>query len=83
MCIPTGREKRSAERRHHQLFAGSPRRKEAPVNQLIEQLLRSNDVRPEFSVEDAQGHPVVGIDVLYAPMAERESSRYSRVLNCG
>ena len=41
--------------------------KEGPVHQLMEQLLRSNDVRPEFSVEDAQGHSVVGIDVhVYA-----------------
>ena len=41
--------------------------KEGPVHQLIEQLLRSNDVRPEFSVEDAQGHSVVGIDArVYA-----------------
>ena len=37
------------------------------MHQLIEQLLRSNDVHPEFSVEDAQGHSVVGIDVhVYA-----------------
>ncbi len=41
--------------------------KEGPVHQLIEQLLRSNDVRPTFAVEDAAGHPVVGIDVhVYA-----------------
>ncbi len=41
--------------------------KEGAVHQLIEQLLRSNDVHPEFSVEDAQGHSVVGIDVhVYA-----------------
>jgi hypothetical protein len=41
--------------------------KEGPVHQLIEQLLRSNDVHPEFSVEDAQGHSIVGIDAhVYA-----------------
>ena len=37
------------------------------MHQLIEQLLRANDVHPEFSVEDGQGHSVVGIDVhVYA-----------------
>ncbi len=41
--------------------------KEGDVHQLIEQLLRSNDVRPEFSVEDAKGHSMVGIDAhVYA-----------------
>jgi hypothetical protein len=36
--------------------------KEGPVHQLIEQLLRSNDVHPGFSAEDAAGHTIVGID---------------------
>lgn len=41
--------------------------KEGPVHQLVEQLLRSNDVRPGFSVEDSGGHSVVGIDAhVYA-----------------
>ncbi|MHB1935684.1 MAG: beta-galactosidase [Acidobacteriaceae bacterium] len=41
--------------------------KEGPVHQLVEQLLRSNDVRPGFSVEDTAGHSVVGIDAhVYA-----------------
>ncbi|HZC44658.1 MAG TPA: hypothetical protein VE195_10810, partial [Acidobacteriaceae bacterium] len=41
--------------------------KEGPVHQLIEELLRSIDVHPRFSVEDAAGHSVVGIDAhVYA-----------------
>jgi hypothetical protein len=37
--------------------------KEGPVHQLIENLLRTNGVHPQFTVEDAKGHNVVGIDV--------------------
>ena len=41
--------------------------KEKPVHELVEQLLRSNDMRPEFAVEDAAGHNVVGVDThVYA-----------------
>ncbi len=37
--------------------------KEGAVHQLIENLLSSNGVHPEFSVVDAAGHSVVGIDM--------------------
>jgi hypothetical protein len=41
--------------------------KEGPVHELVEQLLRSNDVQPTFAVEDAAGHSMVGIDAhVYA-----------------
>jgi Beta-galactosidase len=41
--------------------------KEGPIHREIEDLLRSNGVRPEFAVEDDKGHSVVGIDVhVYA-----------------
>jgi hypothetical protein len=36
--------------------------KEGPLHAMIENLLRSNGVHPPFSVEDAAGHTVVGID---------------------
>ncbi len=36
--------------------------KEGPVHHLIENLLRSNGVHPEFAVENAAGQPVVGVD---------------------
>ncbi|MEO6828390.1 MAG: alpha-amylase family protein, partial [Acidobacteriaceae bacterium] len=36
--------------------------KEGPLHTMIGQLLRTNGVRPPFSVEDASGHSVVGID---------------------
>ncbi len=36
---------------------------EGPIQQLLEQVLRSHGVRPPFSVEDAAGHNVVGIDL--------------------
>jgi hypothetical protein len=35
---------------------------EGPIHQLIENLLRSLGVHPPFTVEDAAGHSVVGID---------------------
>jgi hypothetical protein len=37
--------------------------KEGPLHAMIENLLRSNGVRPPFSVEDATGRTVVGIDM--------------------
>lgn len=37
--------------------------KEGPLHAMMENLLRSNGVHPPFSVEDAAGHTVVGIDV--------------------
>ncbi|MEO6828648.1 MAG: beta-galactosidase [Acidobacteriaceae bacterium] len=41
--------------------------KEGPTHELVENLLRSNGVRPQFAVEDAAGHSVVGIDThVYA-----------------
>ncbi|MGO8718768.1 MAG: hypothetical protein ACLQMO_06070, partial [Acidobacteriaceae bacterium] len=41
--------------------------KEGPIHQQIEELLRSNGVRPQFAVEDDKGHSVVGIDAhVYA-----------------
>ena len=41
--------------------------KEGPVHQLVEQLLRSNDVQSGFAAEDAAGHSIVGIDAhVYA-----------------
>ena len=35
--------------------------KEAPVHDLIGEMLRANGIHPEFAVEDAQGKPVVGV----------------------
>ncbi|MFC3103778.1 beta-galactosidase [Salinisphaera aquimarina] len=35
---------------------------EAAMHRTIEQLLRANDIRPRFAVEDDNGHAVVGID---------------------
>lgn len=35
--------------------------KEAPVHDLIGEMLRSNGVHPEFAVEDVQGKPIVGV----------------------
>jgi hypothetical protein len=35
--------------------------KEAPVHDLIGEMLRSNGVHPEFTVDDAQGKPIVGV----------------------
>lgn len=41
--------------------------KEGPIHRQIEDLLRSNGVQPQFAVEDADGHSVVGIDAhIYA-----------------
>ncbi len=41
--------------------------KEGPTHQLIQNLLRSNGVDPQFAVEDSKGHNVVGIDAhVYA-----------------
>ena len=37
--------------------------KEGPVHKSIGELLRSNGVRPEFSVTDSTGNPVVGVEV--------------------
>ncbi len=37
--------------------------KEAPVHKSVGDLLRSNGVRPEFSVTDSAGQPVVGVEV--------------------
>ena len=36
--------------------------KEGPVHELIGNLLRSNGIRPEFAVTDANGNPVVGVE---------------------
>jgi hypothetical protein len=36
--------------------------KEGPVHELVENLLRSNGIRPEFAVMDAKGNPVVGVE---------------------
>ena len=37
--------------------------KEGPVHQLVGDLLRSNGVRPEFAIADANGRPPVGVEV--------------------
>jgi hypothetical protein len=37
--------------------------KEGPVHKSVGELLRSNGVKPEFSVTDSAGHPVVGVEV--------------------
>lgn len=38
-------------------------KKEAPVHQLVGDLLRSHGMNPEFSVTDAAGRPVVGVEL--------------------
>ena len=41
--------------------------KEKSVHEMVEQLLRSNGVHPDFAVEDVTGHSVVGVDAhVYA-----------------
>lgn len=45
---------------------------EMPVHQLIENLFRANGIDPQFAVEDAKGHSMVGTDVhIYANGAVR------------
>ncbi len=62
--------------------------KEGPTHRMIETLLRSNGVHPQFAVEDAAGHAVVGIDAhVYANGGIRivalESNPQTRVNELG